>query len=209
MSYESFIKSQSYVRQSPNLSKLGFDFSNHDSKAEYQKIHHLLSTEYLILGESMLTLQAKYDIPSARTLHDLFKLFEIEARSFSNANRLALTKKRATMPCCYKYKTGWHTTWDQKQVFLRSSYEFDYAKILDELKTPYEVEALRIKYYSTNEGKYRIAVPDFLLPCAHTIVEIKSLYTYDRQQMKDKFCAYQALGYKTILVLEGKETPLE
>lgn len=48
----------------------------------------------------------------------------------------------------------------------------------------------------------RIAIPDFYLPDKNEIVEIKSDYTLDIQQMRDKFKKYRELGYTATLVLE-------
>jgi hypothetical protein len=208
MSYAAFLNSQSFKRKSPNLTKLGFNFDNPNSEIEFSKIQSLLSTEYLIRGESMLTIMSRYDIPSARTLHDLFKLVDIDARSLSSATNLAILTCRSIMPSCHTYRTGWHTTWDNKQVFLRSSYELHYAKELDTQQITYEVEAIRVKYYNSEEGKFRIAIPDFLLPTTHTIVEIKSNYSYRPIEMTDKFTEYKKLGYTPILILEGIVTSL-
>ena len=37
------------------------------------------------------------------------------------------------------------------------------------------------------------------------IVEIKSSYTLELQNMKDKFKEYKKLGYKTKLIVDGNE----
>lgn len=39
---------------------------------------------------------------------------------------------RISTPSNFIYKDKYHTSWDNKTVYLRSSYEFDFAKILDE-----------------------------------------------------------------------------
>ena len=108
----------------------------------------------------------------------------------------------------YQFKTEWHTTWNDNLVFLRSSYEIDYANELDEQKIDYEVENLRIKYFDTQRNEYRCAIPDFYLPNTNTIVEIKSTFTLDIQNMKDKVNAYKKLGYNFKLILEHKEEDL-
>lgn len=53
--------------------------------------------------------------------------------------------------------------------------------------------------------KQRVAIPDFYLPESNTIVEIKSDYTYDKQNMDDKIKAYKEHGYKYKLILEKEE----
>lgn len=106
------------------------------------------------------------------------------------------------------YKSEWHTTWDGKEVYLRSSFEVDYAKELDEQKIDYEVEVLRIKYFDTQQNEYRCAIPDFYIPSENMIVEIKSSWTLDKQEMKDKMKAYKELGYEFKLMCDHKEIQL-
>ena len=99
----------------------------------------------------------------------------------------------------------WHTTWNNKEVFLRSSYEEDYAKELDEQQIDYEVEYFHIKYFDTRKQEYRCAIPDFYIPSTNTIVEIKSEYTLDKLNMKDKKKAYLEQGYNFKLICDHKE----
>ena len=106
------------------------------------------------------------------------------------------------------YKTGFHITWDNKKVWYRSSYELDYAKELDEKKIKYELETLRIWYFDTQKCIDRTAIPDFYLPETNTIVEIKSSYTYDKQNMDDKIKAYKKYGYNFKLILDHKEVSI-
>jgi len=107
-----------------------------------------------------------------------------------------------------KYKCGWHTTWYGKQVWLRSSFERDYAMHLDEERVMYLVEALRIEYYDTSKEKTRVAIPDFWLPNTNTIVEVKSSWTLDKQNMDDKARAYKQQGYSVILICDYEEVAL-
>ena len=55
---------------------------------------------------------------------------------------------------------------------------------------------------------YRCAIPDFYIPDKNLIIEVKSNYTLDIQNMKDKFKQYTILGYNTKLVLEHKDVDL-
>ena len=103
---------------------------------------------------------------------------------------------------------SWHTTWFGEEVFLRSSYELDYAKLLDDLKVYYVVESLRIEYYNTFSNSNKIAIPDFYLPNTNEIIEIKSDFTLDIQEMLDKFNAYKNLNYIPRLILEHEEIDL-
>ena len=106
------------------------------------------------------------------------------------------------------YKHGWHTSWNGKEVYLRSSYEFSYAEYLDSKCIDYDVESLRIKYFDTQHEIFRCAIPDFYLIDTNTIVEVKSDYTLDRIEMKDKVAAYKSLGYNFKLILNGEEAEL-
>lgn len=102
-----------------------------------------------------------------------------------------------------------HTSWNGYQFVSRSSYELDYANILDAQQINYEYEAFRIKYYDTYLEVERTSIPDFYLPDSNTIVEIKSTYTLNVQNMKDRVKAYRELGYNFILMLNKKEVNID
>ena len=93
-------------------------------------------------------------------------------------------------------------------MYLRSSYELDYAKELDKQKIDYDVEKFHIKYFDTQRQEFRCAIPDFYIPYINTIVEIKSSWTLDKQNMIDKFKAYKELGYNYKLICDHKEIEL-
>ena len=205
--FSDLCQAQLYKRKSKNLEKLGFDWSK-DPMEEYVKIQSLLYSEYHILCESMLTIMRKYDIPSSKTMHTFFRIFDIESRSFSDAMKNAIHEDRINPPGSTSYrsgKSGWHRTWEGKNVFLRSNYELDYALKLDGDKIKYDCECLRIKYFDSQEQKYRIAIPDFYLSDTNTIVEIKSAYWLDKINMDDKIKSYKDLGFNFKLILDKKE----
>lgn len=201
--YSKFLKSQLYTRKSPNLIKLGFDFSAKDIENEFLKIQSLLYTEYHIKCESMLTIMKKFDIPSSKTMDILFKVFDIEPRSLSEANLVSIQENR-----CYPFEklnlfvNIKHTSWCGINCHLRSSYELEYAKQLDDQKIKYFVEHMRIKYLSQNENRYRIAIPDFYLPETNTITEVKSTYWLNVNEMVEKSKAYRSMGYNFNLYLD-------
>lgn len=112
------------------------------------------------------------------------------------------------MPQVNSYHDEYHKTWDNNIVYLRSSYETEYANILDNEKIHYEVETLKIKYFDTQLNKERIAIPDFYIKDKNLIVEIKSNFTLDIQNMKDKVISYKNNGYDFKLILEHKEVDL-
>ena len=55
----------------------------------------------------------------------------------------------------------------------------------------------------------RVAIPDFYIPNTNTIVEIKSTYTLDVQNMKDKVKKYKELGYDFKLILNHQEVNID
>jgi len=140
-------------------------------------------------------------------LKTIFKWLKIKSKSrhyslFENfkTGRLELAKYN------HVYKESYYTTWDNKTIYLRSSYERDYANYLDENKILYDVEKLRIPYYDSQRKENRIAIPDFYLIETNTIVEIKSYWTLDVINMIDKVKAYKENGYDFKLILEHEET---
>lgn len=103
------------------------------------------------------------------------------------------------------YKHGWHTTWNNKEVYYRSQNELDFAIELDNQQIDYEMEYLHIKYFDTQTNEFRCAIPDFYIPSKNEIVEIKSSYTLDIQNMRDKFKAYKELGYNCKCICDYNE----
>lgn len=172
---------------------------------EYKRIRNILINHYYNEKLSLLDISKKYNYPDSRNLNKVFHSLEIDRRSFSEAGtNFYLNNDTLPTKNCYKY--GWHTTWDNKKVFLRSSYEFNYAKILDEQKIKYLVEHLRIPYWNTSKQKNRIAIPDFYIPESNTIIEIKSLYILKVQNdLFDKVKEYKKRKYKVKLIINNIE----
>lgn len=104
-----------------------------------------------------------------------------------------------------QYKSGWHKTWENNNVYYRSSYELNYCKLLDNKRIRYIMENKRIRYWDSILNKERIAIPDFYLIDTNEIVEIKSNWTYDEQNMKDKIKSYKNNSYNVKLIIENDE----
>ena len=98
-----------------------------------------------------------------------------------------------------------HLSWNNKEFVFRSSYELDYAKELDELQINYDYESFIVHYFDSVKDTWRYAIPDFYLPDTNTIIEIKSSFTYNEQNMKDKVKYYKLNGYDFKLILNHKE----
>ena len=203
MSFESFKKSQMFSRRSSNLIKLGFDFDG-DLQEEYLKIQNLLMTRYHIQNGSMITIMKEFGIPSSRTMDILFREFEIEARDLSNATLLSISENRSSpLDNVQSFVHIRHKTWDGKNFLLRSSLEQAFASKLDHDKIVYEVECMRVKYFDECQKKFRIAIPDFYLPRTNEIVEVKSDYWLDEENMKCKAKGYRELGFSFSLFLNN------
>lgn len=205
-------------RQSPNwfnkLIPFGLDISKIGSECfvdEYFKCKELLYTEYVINKLSPADIYKKYGcskyINNSETLLHVFKSWGFSTRGHSDAVKECFIQGKLNVPTSDKsfYKNGWHTTWNGKEVYYRSQYELDYAIELDNRMVDYDMECLRIKYYNTQTNSEACAIPDFYIPDQNLIVEIKSSYTLDIQNMRDKFKAYKKLGYSCKCICDYKE----
>ena len=189
--------------RSCNLSKLGFDFES-DTLQEYLKVQSLLVSRYHIQNGSMITIMKEFQIPSSRTMDILFREFDITARSTRDAATLSVQEGRSTpLENLHTFVHIWHSTWDGKSFLLRSSLEEKLAKLLDAEKVCYEVECLRVKYFDEQNITFRTAAPDFYIPQDNRIIEVKSAYWLDEQNMRAKVDAYRKLGYSFSLYLDG------
>lgn len=174
---------------------------------EYNRIRNIIYNLYWKNNLSSWEISKLFNYSNGNHLiQDIFVIMNIPKRNYKEANKLAiLNPNKYNREISYQYKSGWHTTWNNKEVYLRSSYELDYAKKLDEQQIDYEVEQLRIKYFNSILNEYKCAIPDFYIPSTNTIVEIKSNYTLNIQEMKDKFKVYKELGYNCKLICDHRE----
>lgn len=172
---------------------------------EFHRIRELLNELYTDNEMATTQIAEIFNHPKASNLGSVLKSLRIETRSFSEARQNSLLHNRSQLPASPKFKSGWHTTWEGSAIFYRSSYELNYATKLDEMKISYQVESLRISYWDSQLMQNRIAIPDFYLPATNTIVEIKSEYTLDVQNMLDKIQQYKAHGHNFILMVDGVE----
>jgi hypothetical protein len=133
--------------------------------------------------------------------NDIANIYNASNQTVGNILKYFGIDMRIAVGTSNKYKQGWHKTWNGNEVFYRSSYELQYMKELDEQKIKYEVESLNITYWDNQQHRYRIAIPDFYIPSKNLIVEIKSNWTYDKQNMDAKVKGYKELGYKFKLIV--------
>lgn len=196
-----------------SLEKFGFDLSTIGSEKvyeEYFRIKKILTNIYCNRKISDNELKQNWNYTSGvANFHKLLHSLDIITLSIKDARKIDFELGRINIPTTpNQYKGIWYTSWNNKEVYLRSSYELDYAKELDKNHIDYDCECLRIKYLNTQDNEYHCAIPDFYLKDTNTIVEIKSSWTLDIQNMKDKFKAYKELGYNCKLILDHKEVNL-
>lgn len=195
------------------LIKFGFDINTKGTEKiidEFYRVRNIIEKFYLLNGsnnDKLIETFNYYGGPS--NFHKILKTLDIQTRNLSEGQIFSLESgNRIDMPQINSYHDEYHKTWDNNIVYLRSSYETDYANILDDNKIHYEVESLKIKYFDTQLNKERIAIPDFYIRDKNLIVEIKSNFTLDIQNMKDKVISYKNNGYDFKLILEHKEVDL-
>ena len=192
------------------LEKMGFDVSAIGTERVFEELELLkdrLERLYWEEKNSLSKLRELFNLTSTITLLKIFNILGIKRRTPTDGviNSILHGAWKPNVGG-NRYKTGYHTTWEGNKVYYRSSYELDYMKELDEAKIPYQGEGfLKFEYYDTQLKRNRVAYPDFYLPESNTIVEVKSNYTYDAQNMVDKVKAYKEAGYNFKLILEHKE----
>lgn len=173
---------------------------------EFDRIKNLLIEDYWDNEMSVAEMVKKYNHYHVGNFHKLLDSLNIDRRNCSQSQINHIKNNGINENIFnYNYKHGWHKTWNGKDVFYRSSYELEYAQQLDEQQVDYDMENLRILYWDSQKCMQRVAIPDFYLPESNTIVEIKSDYTYNKQNMDDKIKSYKEHGYKYKLILEKKE----
>lgn len=164
----------------------------------------LLYSLYFTHEISTIEIAEKFKIPKKRAylIANFLKEHGFSLRKPSEASALVYKNNRIPRGKHKNYKTGYHTTWFNYTFHYRSSYELIFAKHLDEQKLTYEYESKKIRYYDTQKKQWRYAIPDFYIPSMNTIVEIKSQWTYDPTNMKDKEKFYKKAGYSFNLLLD-------
>jgi len=184
---------------------LGFDTNKKGTKYfydEFDRIVKKLKNDYFDNELSLSDIGKKYKI-NFQTLSNIFKKIGIKTRTLSESEHVAIKNGKMnyenTNP--YPYKNGYHITWDGRKIHYRSSYEKDYYKKLDEQKIYYETEKLRLFYFDTEKNKRRIAIPDIFIPSENLIIEIKSFWTHNEKNWKDRLKTYKKLKYKVKLVI--------
>ena len=193
------------------IENLGFDESTigtSDYHKEFQRVVDLIREDYFDNKMSAVEMCEKYGANENYFGYLIPRLgFERRHRGEAVRNSYATGRSdpQIVSSSKYQYKSGYHTAWNGTEIYYRSSYELKYAQELDEQKVEYLVEDLRIQYWDSQTKVQRTAIPDFYLPESNMIVEIKSGWTLDLQNMKDKKESYLKHGYDFKLLVDFKE----
>lgn len=192
-----------YAHEAQLLKKCNFSGSLKEQLDQlYEKVYEMYIVEEVSTTEIWKRLGLSY-----KTVKRILQNRGERVRTLSESLTLAVANGRVSSDQLggKQYVRGKHKSWTGDEYWLRSSYEFRYALDLDSKKIQYKVEPFRVKYFDTKLKRIRVAIPDFYLPETNELVEIKSTWTYNEQNMKDKFKAYREAGYKPRLILEGVE----
>lgn len=194
-----------------NLTPFSFDentIGTNNIIKEYFRIKNLLIKEYIDnkLSPKDISKKYNYTYKSENLLHVLKKMNIITRNSSESVHNAVLQGKlKYESDLHSKFKQGWVKKWNGDNIYYRSSYELDYINNLNENKVDYEVEYFRIEYWDTKQHKYRVAIPDIFIKDKNEIIEIKSNFTFNKQNMIDKFNEYRKMGYDVKLILEKIE----
>ena len=210
-----FCKKHGFQQLLSMVKHLGFDpkvIGTKEVFSEFERVRNMVYDLYWNQGYSGVDLEKMFGY-GKYTMYSVFLYLDIPRRQQSDAIRNALVNgkslsKEDGSTNGFVGSSNWHLTWFGETVFLRSSYEVDYAEELDDKKISYKVEKIRLEYFDTLLNKKRVAVPDFFLPDTNELVEIKSDFTLDIQEMLDKFKVYKESGYIPRLILEHEEIDL-
>lgn len=203
-----FERSRLFIQKSASLSKLGFNFENSLWEEEYLKVQKFLITEYEINLKSANQIEKEYGITQGLLTTRLLKYFNIKKRNASEANSLSIFTNEKRLISDPLYHSGHYKDWEGKDHYLRSSYEFDFARLLDQKKIHYETEILRIRYFDKENNVFKTGIPDFYLPDKNVFVEIKSNYFYNHIDLQYRKEELKRLGFKFYVFLD-KEKFLE
>jgi len=174
-----------------------------DTEIQLQCLKDKIYNLYHIQGYSSSEIRDYLNIPLPDGHMPAFlKQLGITRRTNSESQIAHILKNGMYPNKSNRYKTGWFTDHQNRQHFYRSSYELNAYEYLTKRYINFDTESLRIKYVDSQKNTNRIAIPDIVI--GRLIVEIKSDYTLDIANMRDKFDAYRKLGFRPILVLNGK-----
>lgn len=204
-----FLESSYFKEKSINLQKLGFNFESKDSAfQEYLKVKKVFEEKYIKKEMSLLqfarSFGINYTLPSS-----YFYIFGIPTRNYEEAYIKRKFWKRSeeyktpNNPS-FNFKRGYHISWENKKFYLMSSYEFNFAKILDEFQISYEVGTLILPYFSSIENRIVKGKPDFIFKDLKVIIETKSERFYNYIDLRERQAEANKRGFQFFVYLNEK-----
>ena len=166
-----------------------------DTEIQLQSLRDKIYNLYHTQGYSSSEIRDYLNIPLPDGhMPAVLKQLGIARRNNSESQIAHILKNGMRPNKSNRYKTGWFIDHQDKQHFYRSSYELNAYEYLTKKCINFDTETLRIKYVDSQKN----------IIIGRLIVEIKSDYTLDIINMRDKFNAYRKLGFRPILILNGK-----
>ena len=99
---------------------------------EFNRIRNILNNIYWNKHMSSSEICKIFNYPDCSNLtRKVFKYLEIVSKTSRYSSIENIKMNRRELSTESNYKDSYHITWDNKEVYLRSSYEKDYANFLD------------------------------------------------------------------------------
>lgn len=197
-----FERSQAFIRKSNNLKNLGFNFEG-IFEEEFFKIRNLLYKVYYEDKRSFNEIEEMFNFHSINTPLSMLKLVGFEKRrglKEAVINSYITGRSTLTSPDRnYKYAHGWIETKFGK-VYYRSNYELALINILVEKNLEFSLNQFSINYISSKDNLLHKAYPDFKIDRLNLIIETKSAFNYNEQDIIDRYKEIKKLGYDFIIL---------
>ena len=215
-----FFSSSSFLHRTGVLSKLGFNYEK-DLIEEYYRIRNILTQEYSVLKNSVKHIEDSFRMGRGSLSPVYLYYFGIQKRTASESAKLTFSRsdniKKAFLnrPLPEKgsninrvgkvnnFKEGYHIAWDGSKIYLRSSYEFDFVKVLDKFKVDF-ISEYSFYYYDNSLQKVRKGYPDFYFPKSNILLEVKSCRFYNPTNLKDRAVEANRKGIDFYVYLDKK-----
>lgn len=215
-----FFKSNLIFQKNGILERLGFIYNNKNYEDSYYKLRENLYKEYILLKKSADQIEKENNLGQGSLSPKIFYYLGIIKRGNSQALKMSLEgkskvpvesrilghkdpfKSYPSIKSFNKFKEGYHTTWENKIYYLRSSYEFKFAEFLDKNKISYECNN-KIIYWDSTKKENRAGFPDFYLPAYKLFIEIKGDRFYIPQNLKDRSLSVKKQGFEFYCILNN------
>lgn len=175
------------------------NISNDNLKIASKEAFDILKQQYFDNKQSLSKIKDKYGI-MYNTVYNFFKKFNINLRNNKESSLLCWKNGQLNGNNAMNgFNSQCHKTWNNNQVFLRSSYQIKVAQFLDDQKIEYQVQKIKLQYkYKEN---YHTYISDFYLPKSNLIIQTKCGYFIKKdKKLNDKIKSVKQNGYKFLLI---------